>query len=286
VPEPLTVVVPTRDRPELLERCLQALRAELVPADRLIVVDSCPQRHPAGPVASALGATVLVADRPGASLARNVGWRAATTERVAFVDDDVLVTPRWRERITGPTADFVLGGVDEHPDDAPHERPVSVTSGGEGRVVDREGPLEPGGAGNLLVLRRALEKVGGFDERLGPASWFASAEDLDLVDRLLAAGYLGWFEPTAQAWHLQWRDDGQALALHWAYGKGMGARLARLARTDRARARLLLPRVVRLHGIATAASEVRTRQRRRWGPPVVWRLGALAGFVVAVVRRL
>ena len=286
MPDSITVVVPTRDRPDLLRRCLTALRAELLEGDRLVVVDSCPVLHPARAVAEPFGAEVLLAAEPGASLARNLGWHTATTEQVAFVDDDVLVAPGWRAALMTSTADFVLGRVEEHPDDRPRERPVSLADRRDGTVIDRHGPLDPGIAGNLRVRRDALEQVGGFDERLGPASWFASGEDLDLFDRLVLAGRQGWFEPGALAWHLQWRDDAQALRLHWAYGKGMGARLARLARTDRSRARLLLPRVLRLGGVATAAAEVRSGRRRAWGPPIVWRLGALAGFVVAAGRRL
>ncbi|MFN2538554.1 MAG: glycosyltransferase family 2 protein [Mycobacteriales bacterium] len=282
----LTVIVPTRDRPELLRRCLAALQAELRDGDRLLVVDSCPAQHPARAVAEPYGAEVLLATAPGTSLARNLGWRAAKTEQVAFVDDDVLVAPGWRTALLAPAADFVLGRVEQPPDDRPHERPVSLADRHVGTVVDRRGPLIPGIAGNLRVRRGALESVGGFDERLGPASWFGSGEDLDLFDRLLLAGHRGWFEPAALAWHVQWRDDAQALRLHWAYGKGMGARLARLARTDRPRARLLLPRVLRLGGVATAAAEVRGGRRRHWGPPVVWRLGALAGFAVGLARRL
>src|SRR4051812_23310011 len=173
MPEGLTVVVPTRDRPELLHRCLTALRAELTAADRLVVVDSCPARHPARPVAEPFGADVLLAPEPGTSRARNLGWRAATTAQVAFVDDDVLVAPGWRDALLRPGADFVLGGVDEHPDDRPHERPVSVVDRAEAVPVDRHGPLDPGIAGNLRVRRVVLEEVGGFDERLGPTSWFA-----------------------------------------------------------------------------------------------------------------
>jgi glycosyltransferase involved in cell wall biosynthesis len=286
VAEPLTVVVPTRDRPELLQRCLSALVAELADGDRLLVVDSCPARHPASSVAVPFGADVLLATEPGSSKARNLGWRSAATEQVAFVDDDVLVAPGWRAALMASAADFVLGRVEEHPDDAPHERPVSLSIRTEGTAVDRTGPLDPGIAGNLRVRRALLEEIDGFDERLGPATWFASAEDLDLFDRLVGAGHVGWFEPAALAWHVQWRHDSQALRLHWAYGKGMGARLARLTRTDPTRARLLLPRVLRLGGVATATAEVRRGHRRHWGPPVVWRLGALAGLLVAVVRRL
>jgi len=89
----------------------------------------------------------------------------------------------------------------------------------------------------------------------------------------------------AAATHVQWRDSRQTLRTYWCYGKGMGARLSRLARTDRARARALLPGVVRIGGLRTAAADVRSgTERRSWGPPVVWRLGALAGLLVGFVR--
>jgi cellulose synthase/poly-beta-1,6-N-acetylglucosamine synthase-like glycosyltransferase len=278
MPEPLTVVVPTRDRPQLLERCLAALQAELLPGDQLVVVDSAPQVHPARPGARV--EIVRVAER-GASRARNAGWRAASHDLVAFVDDDVVVAPGWRQALTARTADFVLGKVEEHPDDAAVEHPLALTSSTTGTVVDRSGPLVPGGSGNLLVRRTALEGVRGFDEQLGPGTWFGSAEDLDLVDRLVAAGCTGWFEPTAVGWHVQWRSGAEALRVHWAYGKGMGARLSRLARVDRQRARLLLPGVTRLGGLRTVVTEGR---RRTWGPPIAWRAGALVGLVAGFAR--
>ncbi len=280
----LTVVVPTRDRPELLDRCLTALAGELEPRDEVVVVDSGPAAVPAGPVAARHGVRLVSLAEPGASKARNAGWRAATHERVAFIDDDCLVAPRWRDCITASGADFVLGAVSEHPDDVAAEHPASVVTGTEGAVVDRDGPLQPGGAGNMIVSRAALERVGGFDEHLGPGTWFASAEDLDLFDRLVLDGWTGWYEPTAVAWHVQWRSAPEALRLHWAYGKGMGGRLSRLARADRPRARALLPGVTRLGGVRTATAEVRTGTKRSWGPPVAWRLGAVAGLVVGFVR--
>lgn len=280
----LTVVVPTRDRPELLDRCLGALHGELRPDDQVIVVDSAPAAVPAGPVAARWGAQCVSLSVAGASRARNAGWRAATTGRVSFIDDDVLVTPGWRNSIATPEAGFVLGSVAEHPEDTPAEHPLALVTSATGEVVNRTGPLLPGGSGNLLTSREALEAIGGFDEQLGPGTWFASAEDLDLVDRLVAAGYTGWYEPSAVAWHVQWRAAPENLRTHWAYGKGMGARLSRLARTDRVRARALLPRVARLGGLRTATDEVRTGQRRSWGPPIAWRLGAAVGLVAGFAR--
>jgi hypothetical protein len=285
VPEAITVVVPTRDRPELLDRCLAAIRRELEPDDRLVVVDSAPVRSPADVVAAQWGAQLVSLALPGASRARNAGWRAAPTTRVAFVDDDVIVGPGWRRELTAPRADFVLGAVGQEGSAVDH--PLGTTDALPAVDVDRTGPLQPGVSANLLVSRTALESVQGFDEALGPGTWFAAAEDLDLFDRLVAAGFVGRVQPTAVAQHVQWRDDRQTLRTYWCYGKGMGARLSRLTRTDRARARALLPGVVRLGGLRTAAAEVRpgaTQHRRAWGPPIVWRLGAVAGVVVGFVR--
>lgn len=284
VVEALTVVVPTRDRPELLDRCLSALTAELTAGDRLVVVDSAPARQPAGRVAQRWGAQLVSLPVPGASRARNAGWRSSTTGRVAFVDDDVLVAPGWRAAIAASAADFVLGRVEQHPDSVRTDHPLGVTDAVPAVLVDRAGPLMPGVSGNLVVRRAALERVHGFDEALGPGTWFAAAEDLDLFDRLVGAGCTGWVEPTALAWHVQWRDGRQTLRTYWCYGKGVGARLSRLARTDRPRARALLPLVLRLGGVRTAAVEVRSGARRSWGPPVLWRLGALVGFVVGFIR--
>jgi hypothetical protein len=280
VVEPLTVVVPTRDRPDLLERCLRALRGELHEGDQLVVVDSAPQTAAAADVAARNRAELLTLSERGASRARNAGWRAAVHARAAFVDDDVVVAPGWRTAIARSDADFVLGRIEAHPDDEDTDHPLALTSSDVGTVIDRRGPLVPGGAGNLVVRVTSLERVHGFDEQLGPGTWLASAEDLDLVDRLVAEGFTGWYEPEAIAWHVQWRSGREALRTHWAYGKGMGARLSRLSRVDRARARALLPGVTRLGGVRTAATELRTGRRRSWGPPVAWRLGAVVGLVV------
>src|SRR5260370_32337312 len=53
---PLSVVVPTRDRPQLLGGCLAALRASLGPQDELIVADSASHGDATGRVAADHGA--------------------------------------------------------------------------------------------------------------------------------------------------------------------------------------------------------------------------------------
>jgi glycosyltransferase involved in cell wall biosynthesis len=93
----VAVVVPTRNRPEKLGRCLEALAAARDGTPfRVHVCDSSgPEiaphveeicdRHPF--------VDLVRHDRRGASAARNVGTRAAASELIVSVDDDVYVEP-------------------------------------------------------------------------------------------------------------------------------------------------------------------------------------------------
>ena len=56
---PVSVVLPTRDRPAMLERCLAGLAAALGPDDQLVVVDSASTDPAVGQVARDRAATVL-----------------------------------------------------------------------------------------------------------------------------------------------------------------------------------------------------------------------------------
>jgi hypothetical protein len=114
-----------------------------------------------------------------------------------------------------------------------------------------------GASNNLLVSRELLERIGGFDERLGPGTWPESAEDLALFDRLLHAGGLGRYEPDALVLHEQWRARRDLVRLDWGYGKGQGARLALLQGLDRSRSRDRRRRLLWDEGAASAVRDLR-----------------------------
>jgi glycosyltransferase involved in cell wall biosynthesis len=176
----VTVVIPTVDRVDLLERCLRGVAGD----DVLVVHDGD------------AGIVALLADRPGVrglqiaergvSAKRNAGWRAATSEWVAFTDDDCEPAPGWVEALVREGADLVAGPVAAHPED-PTEGRWSRTV-----VADQPG-LYPGC--NLLVRRSALAAVNGFDERLH------GGEDTDLAWRVRESGASHAWAPAALVWH-------------------------------------------------------------------------------------
>jgi glycosyltransferase involved in cell wall biosynthesis len=270
----LSVVVPTRDRPDHLARCLTALRSELGEADELVVVDSASRT----PVPGALRC-----DLPGASRARNAGWRAARHDLVAFVDDDVTVLPGWADAMVAALsrADWVAGAVGIPAGQEHYDRPVAVTTLTAPTPLTLASRGTLGASANLGVRRSVLLDVGGFDERLGPGTWTRAAEDLDLLDRLLASGHEGWFAPDARAVHDQWRSRRELLRLDHGYGIGLGARLVLLHRRgQRGRARTVARDTV---WAGTVVAGLRDAGRRyEFGALVA--LARLAGLLRGLLR--
>ena len=290
----LSVVVPTRDRPNLLGPCIASIVAALAPGDELLVVDSASTDPAAALAATAAAGDTgrrLRCDRPGASHARNVGWRASANEVVAFVDDDVRVDSTWADGLRRCLADhpetaFVTGRIGVPPDQAGVDRPVAVKDDPDPAVIDRTTTGTLGHSANLAVRRDALEAVGGFDELLGAGARFRAAEDYDLFDRLLAAGLTGRYEPAAAAWHDQWRGRGDLVRLDWAYGVGTGARLAKLVRTDPARAGTVARAALWTGGLRLLPGLVRARYELGIATVVARSAGTCAGFVSARARSL
>lgn len=274
-PVKLTVVVPTRDRPQLLAGCLAALAPELHDDDELLVVDSCSR--------VAVPHAALRVDVPGASRARNAGWRAARGDVVAFLDDDVRVLPGWRAAVEPAVAgvDLACGRVQVPPSQQDYARPVALTPDLPETMLQLGRPVL-GVSANLLVRRSVLTEHGGFDERLGPGTWFAAAEDVELLDRLLARGCTGRYAPSLLVEHEQWRDRRELLRLDWGYGKGAGARAIRAGGGyGRHLARLALWE----QGLRPVGGDLCAGYRLGVATGVVRAAGTLAGLAVAAARR-
>lgn len=285
---PVSVVVCTRNRPEQLTRCLAALRASLRPGDELVVVDSASTTGETAQVATAVGARLLRCDRPGSSLARNTGWRAATHGHIAFTDDDVEVEPGWAAAVSAafaPGVDFVTGWIAPLRGQETQDRPLPIMLDEEPMVLDGRRTNAIGASANLAVTREALLAVGGFSEDLGPGTWLAAAEDIELFDRLFAAGFRGRYEPAAQVRHDMWRTRREGLSLEWRYGKGMGARLVWLRRLDRGRAGPQTRDALWDAGLRIIGKELREGYQYGVVADAIRLLGMAVGAAVAAGRR-
>src|SRR5712692_7852477 len=99
----VSVVLPTRDRPEVLTKAVRALLSSTFADFEVIVVDQSRDDVTAARVQRMIAAhqpVRLVRDPgTGSSHARNVGIAASVGEIVAFSDDDCEAAPDWLAQI-------------------------------------------------------------------------------------------------------------------------------------------------------------------------------------------
>src|ERR671933_1007742 len=181
------VVIPTAGR-AALGALLPALAAGDGPLpERVLLVDDrldrsrplVAERH-LGPLVDRVG--VLPGRAAGPAAARNVGWRAARAEWVAFLDDDVIPPPGWRAALAADLAELA-------PDVGASQGRIRVPLPRHRAPTDWErnvaGLQEARWATADMAYRRvALARAGGFDERF-PRAY---REDSDLGLRLTALG--------------------------------------------------------------------------------------------------
>ena len=91
IPDDLSVVICTRDRPRELHRCLGALRAQHAAPLEIVVVDNSAQRSAQATCEAFPEVRYVHEPRPGLSIARNAGIAASRGSLIAFTDDDVEV---------------------------------------------------------------------------------------------------------------------------------------------------------------------------------------------------
>lgn len=259
-PPPISVVVCTRDRTALLERCLRSLLALEYPAYEVIVVDNAPRDDATARLAAALPVRYVREPRPGLDRARNRGIAEARHDLIAFTDDDARADPGWLSALARAFADpevaAVTGLVAPAELETPAQEYFELAYGGMGkgrrpRTFRRE-RMKPGellaiqaaGVGANMAFRRAvLAAAGGFDPALDVGTPASGGGDLDMFHRVVAGGWTLRYEPAALVWHQhrremaalfrQLRDDGRSFGVYlikrWREGEVPRSEVARFA---------------------------------------------------------
>ncbi len=219
----VTVIVPVRDRADLLGRCLTALGGE----HEVVVVDDA-SHDPAAVarVAARHGARLIRrVVNGGPSAARNTALAQATTELVAFVDSDCEPPPDWIARLSGHFADPLVAVA------APRitGRAARTTAG---RYTEANGALDLGGRPGRVLPKSAISYVPTaavlarreallsaarltgqvFDESM------RVGEDVDLIWRLHEAGWRIRYDPSVQVSHHEPSSWPELLARRYRYG--------------------------------------------------------------------
>ena len=209
----ISIIIPTRNRKDSLKETLLSLTSLNYPRNKYEVIVTNDN--------SSDGTEEMLADiqhilpysirckrlkeKSGLSAARNLGMQIAKGEIFVFTDDDCLFEKVWLMELLKPF-DFhnvgVVGGPDRTPEEANFfSKCVGYlfnsfigTGGLRGGERLRVGRYYPKGC-NMAILREAINKVGVFDEQLGPG------EEIELGYRIEKVGYQIKYASRAFVWH-------------------------------------------------------------------------------------
>jgi GT2 family glycosyltransferase len=231
-PLAVSVIVPTRNRQSFVRDLIRsildgdAVPTEIVVVDQSVETDAGLERH-----GGERGCAVVYrhTDVRGASAARNEGIRVARTDRLVFVDDDVVAVADWLAALvrsleaSGDRA-AVTGQVRSGEPEEGGAFAPSLNEGEEGAVYEGRAAANVLWTGNMAIFRSTLERIGTFDERLGPGKrrFPGGGEDNDLCFRLLESGHRVVYEPRAIVYHRAWRPETDYVGVRWRYGRGQG----------------------------------------------------------------
>jgi hypothetical protein len=187
------VVIPTIGRPSLgvLLRALDQSAAVAVGPEKVVVVDDRTGDGPPLDVGSTgLDLQVVRSGGKGPAAARNRGWRAlpADVPWVVFLDDDVIVSSDWCERLQ---PDLALTDAAPGPDHIGASSAILSVPRVPGRrpTDDERRTIALDGArwitADMAYRRDVLDELDGFDERF-PRAY---REDSDLALRAVSSGW-------------------------------------------------------------------------------------------------
>lgn len=298
----ISVVICTRNRAGSVCEAIESAAAQTAVQPEIIVVDNGSTDDTATRVARlGLRLVYLQETAPGLSKARNLGWRAARGELVAFLDDDAIADDGWLAALAD-----AFGSIDPSPAcvggrvspvwEAP--RPgwlsdrllmaLTVADWGAVRRPITDLTVEWLVGANLAFRRTELERLGGFPELLGRRGRsLLSGEEIFLQRRLIREGSVCLYEPRA---HVRHRIPAERLRATWfcrrLFAQGVSDAVAlkmegatpdrrtvaawarELALTTRAGLDWLLP-----------WPDAGSRNRVERATSLCWRLGYLTGLV-------
>ncbi|MBZ0297734.1 MAG: glycosyltransferase [Anaerolineae bacterium] len=238
----VSIVVGTYDRPEDLEDCLKSLTTQKTSRlVEIIIADNHPASGLTAPVVAKFPGVKLVSDsRKGASFARNTGIRAATSEIIVTTDDDIVMPEYWLENLIAPfrRADVMMVTGNFMPPELATPAQIAFADydhmgrGQTGFEADGEWfesfrrravpTWRLGGTGNAAYRAGLFHdpKIGMMKESLGAGVPTGTGEDIYFFYRVLKAGYIIVYEPSAYVWH-KYRSEMSALKRQiYNYSKG------------------------------------------------------------------
>jgi glycosyltransferase involved in cell wall biosynthesis len=242
----MDIIICTYNNAKLLDCALNAIASQRVSANydwKVLVVDNNCTDETSAIIEKHInsqkipGLRRIVEKQQGLTYARICGIRNSTSEWIAFVDDDCLLSENWVEKAIQFASSHpdcgAFGGkvildweITPPPIFLKHRATFAAFEKGETAKQIYRNNFHIPGAG-LVVSRTALEKSGWLDKQFligREGGKLTAGDDSEIVLRILNAGYELWYTPDCVLHHfIPEKRISEAYLINMIYGLGMAA---------------------------------------------------------------
>lgn len=207
------VIVCTKNKHTTLPKCVEQIR-EFIPYNKIIIVDS--SENPNLNILNKLGALLIFTPNAKLGYARQKGLDASTTDRVFYIDDDIILDKcafgEMMKLFEEPNVIGVSGRV--------------IYGWKSNKVLfklySRGRPIKHGGSGGLVILdRKEVLNLGGYNKNI---HW---GEDAELCHRIEQHGLVWTRALKAKGYHpctftqflQRGKRNGEGYKVLWLFGK-------------------------------------------------------------------
>ena len=226
MPKTVSIIIPTKNNGDILEKCLASIQNLDYPKDEyeVIIVDGH-STDGTVEIVKKYGCKVVYEDKGRISYARDLGVKHAEGEFIAFTDADCVVDRNWLKELIRHFADenvAAVGGPNITPeDDTEFARCVgevlsflSKPGARYGLREERRREIYHNPTCNVMYKKEVLEEVGGFNHNL------ITVDDEELDYRIRRKGYKILYTPKAIVYHYRRPTWKKFAKMAWNYGIG------------------------------------------------------------------
>ena len=249
----IDIVIPTRNRGDMIRATLESLQQSTAQNFQVWVVDQSTNEQTAVVVKQIAAHdsrfSLISTQSKGVNIARNIGILAGRAPIVALTDDDCIITKTWLETLLddyekNPQVDSIFGRVlPGVPDDAAGESteqkrlqqvlPMARKDDPEYQLfMGNRFNLGFGHGANMSFRRNAFAQYGLFDEYLGAGAPLRSWPERDMGYRILAKNGRILYSPNALIIHNHWREWAEVKRTYHNYAIGTGAAIGKYIRSN------------------------------------------------------
>lgn len=226
----ISIIIPSKNRPILISKCVQSILQSNARKYDIIVVDQSTTKETIHCIKQLYDSRLHFVQHKvsGKSAALNNGISVAKGEILAFTDDDCIVSTEWLSQIhksfaQHPDIAVIFGRTLPFQAQKHREQICPCTfSSRTPKMITR--PCvhyrNIGFGNNMAIRKKFLDEVGGFKTWLGPGSIGSNAEDAEIALRILTKGHKILYNPKALIYHNKWLTPKEIQKQHLSYTCG------------------------------------------------------------------